>query len=121
MRQEERIDRSALEEMFARIRANTTWPIDGDMLWGYFFTDKDEAKLESAGRELEARGYRYVGILRPDAEDEDLDTLYLHVKRVETHTVETLHQRNMELYELAELLGIETYDGMDVGPVAAWN
>ena len=121
MTEEDRIDRSVLEEMFANIRANTDWPIDGDMLWGYFFTGKDPAKLESAGQALEARGYRYVGILRPDAEDEDQDTLYLHVERIETHTVESLHQRNTELYELVETLGLETYDGMDVGPVAAWN
>ncbi len=121
MEQEDRIDRSVLEEMFASIRSNTEWPIDGDMLWGYFFTDKDQAKLERAGQELEARGYRYVGILRPDGDDEDQETLYLHVERVETHTVETLHRRNMELYDLAEELGLDTYDGMDVGPVAAWN
>jgi len=119
--QEDRIDRSVLEEMFANIRANTTWPIDGDMLWGYFFTDKDEAKLERAGRELETRGYRYVGILRPEAGDDDDGTFYLHVERVETHTVDTLHQRNMEFYALAETLGVETYDGMDVGPVTTWN
>ena len=121
MKEEERIDRAVLEEMFANIRASTTWPIDGDMVWGYFFTDKDLAKLERAGQELESRGYRYVGILRPDVDDEDQETLYLHVERIETHTVDTLHQRNTELYELAASLGLETYDGMDVGPVEAWN
>ena len=121
MNEEDRIDRAVLEEMFANIRTNTTWPIDGDMLWGYFFIDKDEAKLDRAGKELEAKGYRYVGILRPDSDDDDQGTLYLHVERIETHTVETLHRRNMELYELAEQLGLETYDGMDVGPVEAWN
>lgn len=121
MERQERIDRSVLEEMFADIRANTTWPIDGEMVWGYFFTDKDEAKLERAAQELEARGYRYVGILRPDADDGEQDTFYLHVERIESHTVDTLHRRNMELYELAESLGLETYDGMDVGPVTAWN
>jgi hypothetical protein len=31
--------------------------------------------------------------------------------------VETLHRRNAELYDLAESMELETYDGMDVGPV----
>ena len=112
-----RIPRSTIDEMFAKIRAQTDWPIDSDMLWGYFFTDTDRAKLERAGRALEEAGYRFVGILAPDPDDDDQETLYLHVERIETHTAESLHARNTELYALAGALGLATYDGMDVGPV----
>jgi hypothetical protein len=121
MESEDRIEKSVLEEMFTNIRTTTSWPIDGDMLWGYFFTDADQERLERAGRELESRGYRYVGILGPDEDDDDQDTLYLHVERIETHTVETLHVRNTELYELAATLGLASYDGMDVGLVPPLN
>jgi hypothetical protein len=117
----DRIEKSVLEEMFAEIRASTSWPIDGDMLWGFFFTDTDRAKLERAGQDLERLGYRTVGILAPSADDDDRETLYLHVERIETHTVETLHQRNTELYELAPTLGLSAYDGMDVGLVPPLN
>jgi hypothetical protein len=41
----------------------------------------------------------------------------LHVRRVEMHSVESLLARNEELYRLAEELGIDSYDGMDVGPI----
>ena len=116
-----RIDRSELEELFANVREKTTWPIDGDMVWGYFFADTDRDKLERCARELEALGYRVVGVFSPDPDDDDQETMFLHVERVETHTVETLHRRNMELYELAEKLGLEAYDGMDVGPVPLPN
>jgi len=114
-----RIDRAALEELFANIRAKTSWPIDGDMLWGYFFADTDRDKLERCGRELEALGYRFVGVQKP--EDDDDETLFLRVERIETHTVDTLEERNMELYALADRLGLQTYDGMDVNPVPLPN
>lgn len=37
-------------------------------------------------------------------------------EREEHHTVDTLDRRNAELYLLADELGLESYDGMDVGP-----
>jgi Regulator of ribonuclease activity B len=117
MSAEQRIARSTLDEMFASIRTTTDWPIDSDMLWGYFFVDTDREKLERAGRELEKSGYRFVGIVEPAKDDDDEDLLFLHVERIETHTAESLERRNAELYDFADAWGIATYDGMDVGPV----
>ena len=114
-----RIEKKLLEEMFEDIRAKTKWPIDGDMLWGYFFTDTDRAKLSAAAAELSQRGYRLVDIHEPTAEDDDQELLWLHVERVETHSPETLHRRNDELYRFADKMGLRSYDGMDVGPVGA--
>ena len=34
------IDKAALVEMFAAMRADAPWDVDSDLLWGYFFTGK---------------------------------------------------------------------------------
>lgn len=110
------ITREQVEELFDAVREGATWSPDDVCLWGYFFTDRDRAKLASAGRVLEGLGYRVVGILEPEEDDEDPDRFFLHVEREERHTVDTLDRRNAELYLMADELGLESYDGMDVGP-----
>ncbi len=102
-----------MEQMFANMRAQTKWDVDGDMLWGYFFTDPDTNKLERASQRLTASGYRLVQIYPTD----DRSTCVLHVERIEKHTPQTLHARNGEFERLARELGLESYDGTDVGPV----
>ncbi len=97
------------------MRAQTEWNVDGAMLWGYFFTDPDAKKLERAAQRLTDSGYRLVHIYPTD----DKSTCVLHVERVEKHTPQTLYARNGQLQQLAGELGLESYDGMDVGPVLA--
>lgn len=108
-----RIGLADLERLFANLRVRTAWNVDGPLLWGYFFFDASTDKLERAGAELAAAGYRQVGIEQPPG-----SLLYrLHVTRVEAHTPASLHARNQELYAFAEKFRLESYDGMDVGPV----
>jgi len=102
-----------LEEMFASMRAQTDWDIDGEMLWGYFFTDPTVDKLKNVVGPLVRGGYRFVSIY----EARDKSSHVLHVDRFEKHTPATLYARNAELYRIAEEFGLESYDGMDVGPV----
>jgi hypothetical protein len=102
-----------LEHMFANMRAETKWDVDGEMLWGYFFTDPDPKKLERLVQPLTNAGYHFVNIYETD----DKSTHFLHVERVEKHTPQTLYARNAEFYRLADEYGLESYDGMDVGPV----
>lgn len=102
-----------LEDMFANMRAKTKWDVDGEMLWGYFFTDTDPKKLERVVQPLTNAGCHFVSIYETD----DKSTHFLHVERVEKHTPQTLHARNAEFYKLADEYGLESYDGMDVGPV----
>lgn len=113
------IELGMLEDMFSGMRANTNWNVDGPMLWGYFFTDRSIEKLQSAAAHLTAQGYRFVGIHQTD----DGDTRVLHVERVEVHSPQTLFARNEELDELADRFGLDTYDGMAVGPtpVIGWQ
>ena len=103
-----------LEKMFANMRSKSNWNVDGELLWGYFFTDPDPKKLELLVEALTRSGYRFGSIYETD----DKHTHFLHVEKVEKHTPQTLHERNTELYRLAEEYGLE-YDGMDVGPVSA--
>ena len=111
------ITRKDLEEMFASARVRAKWDIDDVCLWGYFFTDHDRAKLSAAASVLERTGYRVVGFLEPTPDNDDQGPIYLHVEREELHTVKSLDARNQELYQFAEEFGLESYDGMDVGPI----
>jgi len=105
-----------LQEMFGNMRRTTKWNVDGPLLWGYFFTDSAPERLQKAGEFLAGEGYRLVGI-----NENEPGFFVLHVERVETHSAETLHMRNLELYEIADRFDLESYDGMDVGPVVAIN
>ena len=111
------ITREQLQDHFEHTRAVAKWSIDDVCLWGYFFTDHDRTKLLAAAPALEQMGYRVVGFLEPTPDDDDQELLFLHVEREERHTVDSLHARNQDLYRFAEQFGIETYDGMDVGPL----
>jgi len=101
-----------LQDMFSNMRRETKWNVDGDLLWGYFFTDRDPKKLEIASKHLVTNGYRFVSIYETD----DKSTHFLHVECVERHTPESLHDRNRSFYRLADEFELESYDGMDVGP-----
>jgi hypothetical protein len=105
------IQRAQLEQMFAQMRANAPWNVDGPLLWGYFFTSRDRDRLERASGVLAAKGYRVV-----DISQRDTGVWWLHVERVEHHTVDSLNKRNLEFYAFAQGQGLDTYDGMDVGP-----
>jgi Regulator of ribonuclease activity B len=107
-----RIPLSQLEAMFSDMRAKTKWNIDGPLLWGYFFFDQSESKLQQISQELVGAGYKLVGLSQVEGRP-----LYrLHLEKVELHTPNTLNSRNIEFYALAEKYGIRSYDGMDVGP-----
>jgi len=111
------IELETLQQMFNNIRAETDWNIDGPMLWGYFFTDKSPEKLEAVISDLEALGYRYVDLYLPDFEKGEDEFYFLHVEKEETHSPDSLFERNRQLYAFADQHNLDTYDGMDVGPI----
>lgn len=111
------ISLAQLNEMFADMRTNPgyrKWDVDGPLLWGYFFTDPSSKKLQAAADHLSSNGYRFVKIFPT----EDRSTFFLHVEKIEHHTPDSLHQRNLEFYKLASSFRLQSYDGMDVGPAA---
>jgi hypothetical protein len=105
-----------LEEMFANIDSNTNWDMSSPMLWGYFFTHNEPTKLEKAKEILTGKGYKFVDIFISDKEEEnEPDTFWLHIEKVETHTPVSLDKRNDEFYIFANDFGLDSYDGMDIG------
>ncbi len=111
------IPREQVEQMFAQMRADAPWDVDGPLLWGYFFTAGERETLEGASDVLVQDGYRFVDIrLEESASPADPDVWWLHVERVEQHTVDSLDQRNAEFDAFAREHHLAGYDGMDVGP-----
>jgi Regulator of ribonuclease activity B len=106
------ITKADLQQMFSAMRAEAPWDVDSELLWGYFFTHKDPLRLKATAQQLVSMDYHLVAI-RPDEEN---PFHWLHVERIETHSPDTLHQRNLQFYKLADEFGV-TYDGMDVGPL----
>jgi hypothetical protein len=102
-----------LEELFDRMGEELD--VSDELLWGYFFTDRDKKKLAPVRDELVRSGYREVALYQTD----DEKTYFLHVEKVEKHTPASLNERNQHFYALADRFGIESYDGMDVGAVEA--
>ena len=116
------ITKDTLEEFFDMVRkmrdsGEADFDVDGVCRWSYFFIDADRDKLIDVGRYLERNGYEIIGFLEPSPDDDDQETIYLRADRVEHHTLETLHERNQELYRVAQRFGVTDYDGMDVGDV----
>ena len=117
-RQEKTITLDMLQKMFQNIFEKTDWNMAGDMLWGYFFTNSEPTTLEKARDLLIAQGYRYVNIYQLDEEDPNAPRpWWLHVEKEETHTPASLDARNDELYLFAYEQSLDSYDGMDIGPI----
>src|SRR5262245_8506071 len=110
------ISREMLEEMFGGMRNNSKWNVDAPLLGGFFFTADDEAGLRKAADRLVQDGYTFVDIWEADGENEEPPAWWLHVERVEYHTVDSLLARNDVLYAFAASNAFRSYDGMDVGP-----
>lgn len=91
------------------------------LLWGYYFTNDSEDGLKKAAEVLAGQGYTVVDLYESDFDEEeekDPDAAWwLHVEKVEVHTPESLFARGEELEQLAEDLGLTSYDGMDVGDI----
>ena len=113
-----RITLDQLEGMFANISEKSGWDMSEPMLWGYFFTPREPKLLESAKAALVKKGYRFVNIHIADKENPtDPDLWWLHVEKEEVHTPRSLDKRNDQHYLFAHEFGLDSYDGMDVGPI----
>ncbi|WP_303636232.1 ribonuclease E inhibitor RraB [Stenotrophomonas tuberculopleuritidis] len=110
------MDLEDTRNLFANLRENTDWNLDAPLLWGYFFVHSSAAPLQALATHLQEQGYALVELFEQDAEEGDAPFHVLHVERVEVHDESSLDARNQELAALATQMGVEDYDGMDVGP-----
>jgi len=106
------ITRDILTEMFE----TSPWDLSRPMVWGYFFISRSRASLQGARAHLESLGYEFVSLHEFEG-GTGKPTLTLQMRRVESHTVDSLLERNELLYGVASQFRLDSYDGMDVGPV----
>lgn len=108
----------SIREMFKNMAQESDWDLTKPLLWGHFFTHSDPEVLERVVPLLMEKGLMPVNIYLSDKDSEDEPDLYwLHLEDIRLHTPESLDQRNDELYLFAHQEGLDSYDGMDVGPV----
>jgi hypothetical protein len=107
-----------LDELFNNLREEGQWDLSKPLLWAYYFTDHDPSKLQLVIPKIESMGYSIVNIFRAKKEVEDeADSFYLQVQKVEIHNSKSLDKTNDDFYIFAFENGLDSYDGMDVGPV----
>lgn len=111
------ITKDAIQQVFDDLDTQGDMDTKGPLLYGYFFTDPDGDKLYSASEELQKMGYKFINIFQPEVDEGDDPFYYLHVEKVETHSVDSLDKRNQEFYKFADKFNLESYDGFDVGHV----
>ena len=112
-----------INEIFNKARTEDNWNTGEDMLYSYYFVDTDVDKLEKLGLKLEADGYDFLDIfeLGDEETDESTGEYLLHIDKVETHTPESLAQRNVEFQTLANEHEIASYDGWEFGEVGDYD
>ncbi len=81
-----------------------------NLLYGYFFFDKDKSKLEKLKNDLTKQSYKFVVLDKKDNVE-----FMLHVEKVENHTRQSLYDREQKLRQLATDYGVSSFDGFDVG------
>jgi regulator of RNase E activity RraB len=108
-----------IREIFETARREDNWNTEEEMLYSFYFIDRDVDKLEKLGLELEKQGYDFVDIfeLGDEETEESTGDYLLHIDKVETHTPESLAERNVEFQNLANEYEITSYDGWEFGEV----
>lgn len=106
-----------IREIFAQAEREDNWNLAEPMLYSFYFVDEDVDKLEQLGLHLEKQGYDFIDIfeLGDEETNESTGEYLLHIDKVETHTPESLAERNVEFQNLANQYEIETYDGWEFG------
>jgi len=106
------ISQTDIEQLFTKMR-KASWNMEQELAWGYFFKDSHKESLVLLAQELSKQGYEVIDINQsyPD------NSYWLHIEKIEQHSVVSLHQRNQEFYQLAKEMNIHTYDGMDISPL----
>jgi hypothetical protein len=97
--------------VFDRVRSSTDWNLEGDLLWGYFFTSGSKAPLVLLSWVLPLFGYRTVDFTL----QEDGKLWWLHSEHIQTNSLESISLRDVRFNRLAGFLFNSDFDGWDVG------
>lgn len=106
-----------IKEIFELAEKEDGWDLNGELLFSYYFVDKSVEKLEKLGEYLAGEKYDFIDIFELGDEEtgESTGEYLLHIDKVETHTPESLAERNVEFQKLADQYEIESYDGWEFG------
>lgn len=112
-----------IKKIFAEAREQDNWNTDEDMLYSYYFVDKSVEKLEKLGIEFETQGFSFVDVFELGDEEtgEPTGEYLLQIDKTESHTPESLAQRNVEFQKIADENDIEFYDGWEFGEVGVYD
>ena len=88
---------------------NDGWDISKNLKWSYFFFDKNKEKLMELFEEIKDRNYILESLHKNDT-----NYWVLQISKIEIHTPESLHNRNIAMNKLAVFSNVELYDGWDV-------
>jgi hypothetical protein len=105
-----------------RDEGKAPFDVDDVCRWSYFFMDSDREKLIAVAEYLETQGYEFKYIFgdtpddEPANEDDDDDTLWVRIDRVEKHTVKSLYALG-KIFNLIAAQFDVIYDGMEVGAI----
>ena len=77
-----------IKQIFADAKREDNWNLEEEMLYSYYFVDKEVEKLEDFGHFLEEKGYDFIDIFELGDEDTNEATgeFLLHIDKEETHT-----------------------------------
>ncbi len=108
-----------IQKIFDEAKKEDNWNVGEPMLYSFYFVDIDPEKLEKLGLHLEEEGYDFIGVfeLGDEETEESTGEYMLHIDKIETHTPESLAQRNMNFVRLAEEFAVSTFDGWEFGEV----
>lgn len=103
--------RNDIEKFFFHIIIDSDLSPKNSLSWGYYFRNEKVTSLEEARKILISNGYDFAEIILEGKE------YYLQIEKVETHTIDSLYDRCLELNTLAQKLQINSFDGFDVEAV----
>ncbi len=112
-----------ITEIFETAKTEDGWDMSGEMLYSFYFVDESIEKLNNLGEKLQTDGYDFIDVfeLGDEETEEPTGEYLLHIDKTETHTPESLAERNVEFQNLADEYEIETYDGWEFGEVGDYD
>ena len=89
-----------IREIFKNARTEDEWNLEEDMLYSYYFVDKDVDKLEKLGLYLDEKGYDFIDVFELGDEEtgESTGENLLHIDKVEINSYTLFPKNEVEPY-----------------------
>lgn len=98
-----------IDSIFTRMEADGI-NTNQELLFSFYFFDKNKKDLEALGQHLSEQGYRIARLeLMPDVK------YLLNVEKVAVHSRESLLKEEVKMVELSVQFDVDDYDGWEVG------